>query len=233
MKDSTEHATIDTKFVKAIDEIFHQNKELGIKPTNDSALAGLIYPSNRGIISSVRNKKKHIPHLALINLSKHFEVDMNYFYGDSPFQYKPPVVKNSSKTDNVVNNSGDNNNNVINHAGEGTFYNIDTAGLKSEKTIVETVEVNTMINKFISNIDRAYVEQFLKIISLIQSENKKLINRIEKQLDIKGQELECFRKSYREEMVVTRQELSDARTKLEKSQLREIELLRSLVPDSK
>ena len=96
MKKNTDYFQIDKKFIEAIDIILAYHIENNIKPTNDSAIAKLIYPPNRNIISSVRGGHKHIPHLAIINMAKVFDVDMNYFYKeDIPFEY--PVTGKKEK----------------------------------------------------------------------------------------------------------------------------------------
>ena len=51
MKQNPDYDTIDLKFIEAIDEVLEKNDELGLKPSNDSSLGKLIYPSNRSIIS--------------------------------------------------------------------------------------------------------------------------------------------------------------------------------------
>ena len=93
MKENPVLNKIDSKFISAVDELIAINTELGIKPANDSAIGKAVYPNNRSIISAVRGKSKHIPHLALINFAKEFDVNMNYFYGDDEsLNYKPNTI---------------------------------------------------------------------------------------------------------------------------------------------
>ncbi len=233
MKHTPEYHAIDSKFVLAVDEIIACNKELGVKPNNDNSIGKIIYPSNRGIISSVRSKSKHIPHLAVINLSKHFNVDMNYFYSENaPLKYNPPVIKNVVVKGDSINSHG--NNSIINHATkDGKIFGVNTAENKSANTIVETIEVNTMINHFISKINDEQVAQFLKIISKLQNDNKATIRRFEKLLDERSKELILSRKSYVADSLKTREELSETRGLLHESQQREIELLRGFLTSKK
>lgn len=229
MKNTPEYGFIDSKFVLAVDEILACNKELGIKPNNDSAIGKIVYPTNRGIISSVRSKTKHIPHLAIINLSKYFNVDMNYFYKeDESLKYSPPVIKNIVVNGDSIQTHG--NNSTINYATkEGNLYGIQSADAESKNTVIETIEVNTMINHFISKINDDQVAQFLKIISKLQNDNKFSIKRIEKLLNLKVKEIELLRKAFDSDLLNTRNELTETRKQLHNAQLREIETLRTFI----
>ena len=229
MKNKEEYNNLDLKFIEAVDEVIAINKELGIKPYNDSAVAKMIYPSNRGIISSVRSRSKHIPHLALMNFAKEFDVDMNYFYkSEVKLQYKPSDINNIVLKGNSVETRGDKN--VTIHAGnEGKIQGINTAESGSKNTLVEVVEVNTMINNFISKINDDYVDQFFRILGQIQGEAKATRTRLEKLFQDKSKELASIRDSYREDLRETRSELTETQKKLEDSQMRENEMLRKYI----
>ena len=229
MKNKEEYNNLDLKFIEAVDEVIAINKELGIKPYNDSSVAKMIYPSNRGIISSVRSRSKHIPHLALMNFAKEFNVDMNYFYkSETKLQYQPPIIKNIVLKGNSVETKGDSN--VTIHAGnEGKIQGINTAESGSKNTLVEVVEVNTMINNFISKINDDYVDQFFRIVGQIQGEAKATRTRLEKLLQDKSEELTNLRESYRGDLRNSRSQLSKTQAKLEESQMRENELLRKYI----
>lgn len=229
MKNKEEYNNLDLKFIQAVDEVIAINKELGIKPYNDSSVAKMIYPSNRGIISSVRSRAKHIPHLALMNFAKEFNVDMNYFYkSDTNLQYQPSDIRNIVLKGNSIETKGDSN--VTIHAGnEGKIQGINTAESGSKNTLVEVVEVNTMINNFISKINDDYVDQFFRIVGQIQGEAKATRTRLEKLFQDKSSELSNLRESYREDLRNTRNELSETQAKLEESQMRENEMLRKYI----
>ena len=232
MRQNPLYDEIDEKFVKAVDEVIAVNSELGIKPIRDSAIGKLIYPSNRSIISSVRGRSKHIPHVAIINFAKQFNVDMNYFYNDeSTLQYQPPTITNISVKGNGISSTGTNTTNI--HAGKGRIKGINNAEAGSKNTLVEVVEVNTMINNFISQIDTERVQQFLTIISKIQVENKASAKKLEKMLQEKSIELKEIRNSFKEEMKSVRFELKDTRVKLDDALKSEVTLLRKLLEEKK
>ncbi len=229
MKEKSEYEEIDLKFVKAVDEIIAVNSELGIKPNNDSLIGKEVYPTNRSIISAVRSKSKHIPHLAIINFAKRFNVDMNYFYADRPLQYLPPTITNITVKGNGIHSTGSNTTNI--NAGKGKIKGIHTAESGSKNTLVEVVEVNTMINNFISQIDTERVQQFLTIISKIQVENKASAKKLEKMLQEKSLELKEIRTSFKEEMQSVRFELKETRVKLDDALKSEVTLLKKLLEE--
>ena len=232
MKEHPAYNYIDTKFVQAVDEVIAKNKELGIKPNNDSSLGRVVYPTNRSIISSVRARAKHIPHLALINFAKEFNVDMNYFYGDNAkLQYQPPVITNVTVKGNSIHSTGNNTTNI--NAGDGKIDSINTAEARSKNTLVEAVEMNTMINDFISNMDVERVPQFLTIISQIQAKNKSTSQKLERILIEKAEEVKELRLSFKEDTVLMRDELKETRVRLDEALKREIELLRELLEKRK
>lgn len=232
MKENPVYDDIDIKFVQAVDEVITVNTELGIKPNNDSSLGKIVYPTNRSIISSVRGRSKHIPHLALINFAKEFKVDMNYFYNDrAKLQYQPPVITNITVKGNGIHSTGSNTTNI--NAGKGQIKGINTAEAGSKNTLVEVVEVNTMINNFISQMDAERVQQFLTIISQIQAENKSTAKKLERILIEKSEEIKEMRLSFKEEMSAMREELKETRVKLDEALRREVDLLRDILKERK
>ncbi len=231
MKENPVYDDIDIKFVQAVDEVIAVNLELGIKPNNDSSLGKIVYPTNRSIVSAVRSRSKHIPHLALINFAKQFNVDMNYFYTDSPLQYQPPTITNISVKGNGIHSTGNNTTNIS--AGKGKIKGINTAEAGSKNTLVEVVEVNTMINNFISQMDTERVQQFLTIISQIQAENKSTAQKLERILIEKSEEIKEMRLSFKEDISSMREELKETRVKLDEALKREVELLREILEGRK
>lgn len=232
MKQNPLYDNIDEKFVKAVDEVIAANTELGIKPSRDSAIGRLVYPSNRSIISAVRSRSKHIPHIALINFSKHFNVDMNYFYNENfTLQYQPPTITNISVKGNSIHSSGAHTSNI--HAGKGKIKGVNKAEAGSQNTLLEVVEVNSMINNFIAQIDTERVHQFLNIVSKIQTEPKASIRRLEKMLQKKSEELKDLRNAFKEELQSVRVELKDTRIKLDDALKSEVTLLRELLEERK
>jgi hypothetical protein len=231
MKKNPVYDDIDIKFVQAVDEVITVNTELGIKPNNDSSLGKVVYPTNRSIVSAVRSRSKHIPHLAIINFAKQFNVDMNYFYTNAPLQYQPPTITNISVKGNGIHSTGSNTTNI--NAGKGKITGINTAEAGSKNTLVEVVEVNTMINNFISQMDAERVQQFLTIISQIQAENKSTAKKLERILLEKSEEIKEMRLSFKEEMSAMREELKETRVKLDEALRREVDLLRDILKERK
>ncbi|WP_010180411.1 hypothetical protein [Aquimarina agarilytica] len=229
MKSTPEYDHIDFQFIKAVDEIIEVNKKLGLKPINDSALGTVIYPTNRSIISAVRNRQKHIPHMALINLAKEFTLDMNYFYSNeaTPLNYQPKTLNNIHIHKNGISSTGDNAMNI--HAGKGKIKRIHTAEAGSKNTLVETVNVNNMINHFISNMDNERVKQFMNIIASIQSEHKATSAKMEAVMNEKSAEMKEIKNTFKDELKSVKLELKETREKLDASVVREMELLRKMI----
>ncbi len=228
MKENPLFDNIDIKFIQAVDEVIAINTELGIKPTNDSAIGKAVYPNNRSIVSAVRGRSKHIPHIALINFAKEFNVDMNYFYSEgNPLSYKPNTIMNITVSGNGINSSGDYSTNI--HAGKGEIKGINTAQPGSKNTLVGVIEVNTMINNFISQIDREKAEKFLEIIASVQIESKKATLKFEKLLESKSIEMKEMRQYFEKKLDAIEDQLLETRVKLDEAMKREIELLRQLL----
>ncbi len=228
MKENPLFDNIDIKFIQAVDEVITINTELGIKPTNDSAIGKAVYPNNRSIVSAVRGRSKHIPHIALINFAKEFNVDMNYFYSEgNPLSYKPNTIMNITVSGNGINSSGDYSTNI--HAGKGEIKGINTAQPGSKNTLVGVIEVNTMINNFISQIDREKAEKFLEIIASVQIESKKATLKFEKLLESKSIEMKEMRQYFEKKLDAIEDQLLETRVKLDEAMKREIELLRQLL----
>lgn len=226
MTKSPKYAHIDQKFVTALDQVIAVNTELGIKPNNDSSIGQIIYPSNRSIISSVRSKSKHIPHLALMNFANEFSVDMNYFYSEEHLlNYIPPTIKNVV----VKGNNITGNHNTTIHAGKGQIKGINTAESGSKNTLVDTVEVNTMINNFISEMDRERITQFMSIVTQIQSDSRSSLKRMEEQFREKCKEVKAIRQSFVDDLANTRKELSETRGRLDEARIRENDVLRQML----
>lgn len=232
MKENPQYDKIDMKFLSAVDEVITINTELGIKPTNDSSIGKLVYPTNRSIVAAVRGKMKHIPHLALINFAEQFNVNMNYFYSENaPLQYHSKDIMNINVSGNSISSTGDNATNI--HAGKGKIKEINTAKVSSKNTLVDTIEVNTMINNFISQIDREKVQQFFEIVGSIQVESKLSSQRLERMLAQKSVEMNEMRIAFKEDIQLVRSELKDTRVKLDEAVKREVDLLRELLENRK
>lgn len=173
MKANPDYDAIDMKFIDAINIVLKKNSDLGIRPSNDSSLGKMIYPSNRSIISSVRSRSKHIPHLALINFAKRFNVDMNYFYGAETLDYIPKPEKHINKSDNSITNNGDQNN--IAHAGNGKIKEVKNVNNEPNSN---NIRVETMINNFMGKLDKDCVAEFYRIINEIRKENTDLNHQL-------------------------------------------------------
>ena len=83
------------RFLAIIEEIKSTNKLLKVEPKTNNGIAELVYPADKTIFSKLKNgKRKKVPFDALINLAKHFIVDMNYlFYDGFEINYNPIVLQ--------------------------------------------------------------------------------------------------------------------------------------------
>lgn len=209
MKENLDYETIDLKFIDAIDEVLGKNDEIGIKPSNDSSLGKLIYPSNRSIISSVRSRSKHIPHLALINFAKIFDVDMNYFYGAEALNYRPVVEKNTTNNNSVTNSGEDS---IIYHAGNGSIRDIKNVAkeIVNNNTTHSNPSAETVINNFIQQIDEACIPDFYKILSAIREETGNTIEELKYHLKKKSKKLDKLNERHHKELKTVNLKLTEA-----------------------
>lgn len=89
---------VTTRFLNVIEEIIQTNKLLDVQPKNYSAVARLVYPSDRTIFARLKTGvRKKVPQEAFINLATHFNIDMNYiFYDGFQMNYVPKIIFDSS-----------------------------------------------------------------------------------------------------------------------------------------
>jgi len=102
MRVGFELATVDKQFLKVIDYLKekHSKERENVHLTEDAAFGKLIYPTNRYFIEKMRKEGKSVPHLALIKLAEHFNIDYNYFYEEhADVRFKSGLE--SSKTANA------------------------------------------------------------------------------------------------------------------------------------
>lgn len=82
---------VDFQILKLVDYLkeLHTKTNKNLQLTTDYAFGYKFYINNKYIIEQMRkdpkknNKPKHAPHLLLINLAQHFNVDYNFFYNTS------------------------------------------------------------------------------------------------------------------------------------------------------
>lgn len=188
MKENTDYFQIDKKFIQAIDMILAYHIENKIKPTNDSAIAKLIYPANRNIISSVRGGHKHIPHLAIINMAKVFDLDMNYFYKqDVPFVY--PVVKETSFKEDPL-----------------------TSSLEASYSFSEKVAA------LIQNIDNDIAVDATQVITALQKDIGAMIGRLEVLFNSTLNDIRESRDYYKSELLVAKMTIRNLNQELKELQ---------------
>lgn len=225
MKENLDYDTIDLKFIDAIDEVLEKNDEMGIKPSNDSSLGKLIYPSNRSIISSVRSRSKHIPHLALINFAKIFDVDMNYFYGRDALNYLPKSKGTVNNSNNSVHNTG--NNNTTTHAGNrGTIKEVKNV---QNEVNGGSMDIDTMIINLMAKLDKECVDEFYKIIKKMRKENKKLNKELNSHLKKKSKKIEKMAALHSAEVKSLQKELKKSNQNLLDAQKNESDILKKYI----
>ncbi|MHA7058427.1 hypothetical protein ACWGOQ_0014490 [Aquimarina sp. M1] len=210
MKQNPDYDTIDLKFIEAIDTVLEKNDELGIKPSNDSSLGKLIYPSNRSIISSVRSRAKHIPHLALINFAKLFDVDMNYFYSDRTLNYIPRVRTSDNRIDNSIKVTGDGS--FATHAGSGTIRDVKNVAKEiiNHNTTHSNPSAETIINNFIQKIDENCIPDFYSILNAIRDETGSTIAELKYHLKKKSKKLDKLNERHHKELKTVNLKLTEA-----------------------
>lgn len=227
MKKDTEYDKIDLKFIGALDKIIERNTSLGVKPSNDSSIGKLIYPTNRSIISSVRSRSKHIPHMALINFAKVFNVDMNYFYhSECEFKFigghTEKINENIKISGNHVSNVGDNNPTV--QAGKGSIKGINRAEKGSNNIILA---IDTVVNNFsMSDLDRGCLAKFYDILAAVQSDYRSNLEMVEKIVIEKNQEIVSIRKEYGDQIAELNQYLREANIRAFEAQKNENQALK-------
>ena len=211
MKQNADYDTIDLKFIDAIDEVLQKNDQLGIKPSNDSSLGKLIYPSNRSIISSVRSRAKHIPHLALINFAKMFDVDMNYFYSNRTLNYIPRVRTTDNRIDNSVKDTGEGS--FVTHAGSGTIRDVKNVAkeiINDNRTTHSNPSAETIINNFIQKIDEHCIPDFYSILNAIRDETGGTIEELKHHLKKKSKKLDKLNEKHHKELKAVNLKLTEA-----------------------
>lgn len=218
MKQNPDYDTIDLKFIEAIDEVLEKNDELGLKPSNDSSLGKLIYPSNRSIISSVRSRAKHIPHLALINFAKLFDVDMNYFYSDRSLSYIPRVTTVNNNQDYSIKKTGKGS--FVAYAGNGTIGDIKNVAkeIVTNNNTSLNPSAETVINNFIQQIDEACIPDFYRILNAIRDETGSTIEELKFHLKKKSKRLDKLNKRHHKELKAVNLKLVETNERLIKAQ---------------
>ncbi len=224
MKANPDYDAIDMKFIDAINIVLKKNSDLGIRPSNDSSLGKMIYPSNRSIISSVRSRSKHIPHLALINFAKRFNVDMNYFYGAETLDYIPKPEKHINKSDNSITNNGDQNN--IAHAGNGKIKEVKNVNNEPNSN---NIRVETMINNFMGKLDKDCVAEFYRIINEIRKENTDLNHQLRQHIKKKSEKIEKMALQHKDELKQIQDILATTNENLFKAQKSESDILKKYI----
>lgn len=171
MKTKQEIVAIDKKFISALDQVKLAAKELGIKPNSDSGICKLIYPSSRSVISTVRSGKNHIPHVALINFAKLYNVNMNYFYFDDvpfTFDFKNLVPKTNNQKNKHLNLKD-----ITPKDSQALFSPVNDS-------LAKYFKLESMINEHVESLDKQTQASFYNIIHIIQFDNTIKIENLEK-----------------------------------------------------
>ncbi|QKX05335.1 hypothetical protein HN014_10545 [Aquimarina sp. TRL1] len=83
MKDNPILYCIDKQFLKAIEKIRRIYSLNDLKRLSDAGIGKEIYGSNAHVVTQVREGVKHLPHLAMVNFARYFNIPMEYFYDES------------------------------------------------------------------------------------------------------------------------------------------------------
>ncbi len=228
MRQNPLYTIIDDKFLDAVDEIKRINTKLGIKPNKDSAIGRLIYPSNRSIISSVRSQAKHIPHIAIINFAKEFNVDMNYFYDSmTSLQYQPRIENTTTVSGNGIYSSGSHARNT--HAGQSKTKHLVTECIPQQHPVMPTILANPLIANFMNTLSAEQMPEFVSIITQIQKEYQTKVSKLNHKVEQGLLDLKELRGVCDQDLKHSRDDLKQAREKLDKALESEISLLKQLL----
>lgn len=171
MKDKIEQKTdieiINELFIKAIDKIQEQAKLIGLKSKkSDNGIGKVIYPSSSGIVNSVRNKSNNIPHTALINFAKQFNVDMNYFYHENvTLKFNFDNFKSEIKN-YVEKEKQDDEYNIFSVEDHLTMPN--TLISFETNSLAKKFKLDTIIKSFADTLTGKFKQTFYHIIHIIQ-----------------------------------------------------------------
>ena len=104
------------KFLEVIEEIKETNRLLKVEPKTDISISNIIYPSDRTILSKLKNgMRKKVTMDALRELAIHFKIDMNYiFYDGFEINYYPEIFRDSSTNNEAILNVSDDHLRIIN-----------------------------------------------------------------------------------------------------------------------
>ena len=98
-----------------------------------------------------------------------------------------------------------------------------------DNTQVEHLEVETMINNFVSNINEKYVDDFYNILTRIRKDNLEMRLRLEKLVNSKYLEYGEIDKAKKKELNDLKEELLSTKEKLEVSRNRESDILQKYI----
>jgi hypothetical protein len=171
MEDKNEQKTdieiINELFIKGVDKIIEQAKLIGLKSSkSDYGIGKLIYSTSPGIINSVRKNRKTIPHTALINFAKQFNVDMNYFYFENvPFKFDFYNFKSEIKN-YVEKEKQDDEYNIFSVEDHLTMPN--TLISFETNSLAKKFKLDTIIKSFADTLTGKFKQTFYHIIHIIQ-----------------------------------------------------------------
>jgi hypothetical protein len=97
---------IDSQVLKLIDYLkdLHTKTQTNLNLTEDYAFGNRFYHNNKYIVKQMRSnekkegKNKRAPHLLIVNLGKHFNVDFNFFY-DPNYKAEDAIGSEASISD--------------------------------------------------------------------------------------------------------------------------------------
>ncbi|TPN85830.1 hypothetical protein [Aquimarina algicola] len=93
MRDNPISECVNRQFFKAIEVIREQYALHNLKSLSDHSIGHIIYGSNAYIVGQVREGKKHLPHSAMLNFSRYFDIPINFFY-DEDFELELTIGEN-------------------------------------------------------------------------------------------------------------------------------------------
>ncbi|WP_046758016.1 hypothetical protein [Kordia jejudonensis] len=192
IEQKTDIELISELFIEAVDRIQEEAEQIGFKSKkSDNGIGKVIYPTSPGIVNSVRNKKNNIPHTALINFAKQFNVDMNYFYHDN-ISFKFNFDNFNSEIKNYTKSEMQENHNIFSTVNDliepNTLISFET------NSLAEKFKLDTIIKSFANTLSGKFKQVFYHILHIIQFDYVQKIESLQENItklteinDIKSQ----------------------------------------------
>ena len=185
----------DIRFLKAVDYIIENHKELLCGAKNESLLSVAVF-GKRNVIAKIRASQRGVSQSQIEQLATRFNLDYNYFYrDDAPLKLKTSWQQTSDPGKPLINCKGGHNSNILNSQIHIYFNKAKalakTAPQKMHKdyaNIIETIERET------SGMEKQLQDK-IQELQLLQEQNALKVQDLQTQLiDARKSESEVMKK---------------------------------------